>query len=315
MRNYISMMRLDHWHKNLFAVPGILAAWKYHELNLLDLRTYAIACLALLICSLTSSVNYIINELLDAKHDQFHPVKHKRPAAQAQIKLPIAIGLIATLLVGIFTVSIKCLPATFTYCIVAFLVSGLFYNVPPIRLKDVPFLDTIVESFNNPVRLALGWFCYGGTVLPPSTALIAYWCLGGFMMTAKRFAEYSVFEEEHKRELYRKSFKVYTKERLINYILFWVSLFSSMFGIFVVRINMNAILVFPFVSGFFVWYMKLAFESDSIVKDPEKVFKKPLFFLYSLSVFAAIVAILFLGDRLTILNWLKESDSFIILGE
>lgn len=313
MFNYIRMMRLDHWHKNLFILPGVLAAWKYFELDLKDARVYLTAALALLITCLTSSVNYIINELLDAKYDQYHPVKRHRPAAQNKIWPSVAIGLIVLLLIAVFSASLQFLPRTFTYVVVIFLLSGLVYNMPPVRLKDVAFFDTIIESFNNPIRLTLGWICYDGTVLPPSSALIAYWCLAGFMMTAKRFAEYSVFEDDHSRENYRKSFRVYTKSRLLNFISFWISLFSLMFGIFVVRININTIIVFPFVAGFFAWYMKLAFEKDSVVKDPERMFKKPFFLLYSMGIFAALITILFLGDRITILDWIQQTGSFISL--
>jgi len=314
MRDYIRIMRLDHWHKNLFIVPGVLAAWKYFELDLRDIRTWLIVVLALLISSLASSVNYIINELLDAKYDQYHPTKQDRPAARGKIQLPAALILIASLLTVVFGLSVVFLSKAFTYVIILFLISGLVYNMPPLRLKNVAFCDTIVESFNNPIRLLLGWFCYEGTVLPPSSALIAYWCLAGFMMTAKRFAEYSVFEDDHSRENYRKSFRVYTKSRLVNFICFWVSLFSLMFGIFAIRISVNVILVFPFIAGFFAWYMKLAFEKDSVVKDPERMFKRPFFFFYSICVFAALIAILFLGDQITILNWLQQGGSFINLS-
>lgn len=307
------MMRLDHWHKNLFIVPGTLAAWKYFELDLQDIGVYLTAALALLITCLTSSLNYIINELLDAKSDRFHPVKRNRPAAQENIQLPAAVGLIALLLIIVFSTSLLFLPRAFTYVIVIFLLSGIVYNMPPLRMKDVAFFDIIVESFNNPIRLTLGWICYKGTVLPPSSALIAYWSLAGFMMAAKRLAEYSVFEDGRSRELYRKSFRVYTKERLVNFISFWISLFSLMFGIFIIRVNINTIFVFPFTAGFFAWYMKLAFEKDSVVKDPERMFKRPFFFLYSLGVFTALVIILFLGDRITIFNWIQERGSFINL--
>lgn len=315
MRNYVRIMRLDHWHKNLFILPGVFAAWKYFALDLHDIHNWLIVVLALLISSLTSSVNYIINELLDAKYDQYHPTKQNRPAARSKVRLPAALVLISVLLTVVFGLSIIFLPKYFTYLIVLFLISGLVYNVPPLRLKDVAFCDTIVESFNNPIRLLLGWFCYESKVLPPSSALVAYWCLAGFMMTAKRFAEYSVFEHDNARENYRKSFRVYTRSKLMNFICFWISLFSLMFGIFAIRISINVILIFPFIAGFFAWYMKLAFEEDSVVKDPERMFKRPWFFFYSVCIFVALIAILFLGDRITILNWLQQSDSFIKLSQ
>ena len=38
------------------------------------------------------------------------------------------------------------------------LASGVVYNIPPLRMKDRAWWDVIAESFNNPIRLWLGWF-------------------------------------------------------------------------------------------------------------------------------------------------------------
>ena len=38
-----------------------------------------------------------------------------------------------------------------------FWLSGVVYNVRPLRTKDLPYLDVLSESFNNPLRLMLGW--------------------------------------------------------------------------------------------------------------------------------------------------------------
>jgi hypothetical protein len=37
-------------------------------------------------------------------------------------------------------------------------VMGVVYNVKPIRSKELPYLDVLSESINNPIRLLLGWF-------------------------------------------------------------------------------------------------------------------------------------------------------------
>ena len=44
---------------------------------------------------------------------------------------------------------------------------GLAYNVPPVRLKEWPYLDVLSESVNNPLRLALGWFALIPDRFPP----------------------------------------------------------------------------------------------------------------------------------------------------
>ena len=43
---------------------------------------------------------------------------------------------------------------------------GPVYNVPPIRTKEIPYVDVITESFNNPIRLLLGWFAVTAGRIP-----------------------------------------------------------------------------------------------------------------------------------------------------
>ena len=67
---------------------------------------------------------------------------------------------------------------------------GILYNVRPFRLKEVVFLDVIVESFNNVLRFLFGWQIILTNTIPPSSLLIMFWTGGAFLMTVKRLAEY-----------------------------------------------------------------------------------------------------------------------------
>src|SRR3546814_19555745 len=64
----------------------------------------------------------------------------------------------------------------------AFAAQGLAYNVPPLRTKDVPYLDVLSESVNNPPRLAIGWAMIEPGSLSPISILIAYWFGVAFLM-------------------------------------------------------------------------------------------------------------------------------------
>ena len=306
---YLKVMRIDHWHKNLFILPGILFAWSFFHITFTDTGAVRHAAAAFLIACLASSVNYIINEILDAKYDRYHPEKKHRPVPSGEVKIGYCIGLIVFLLIIVFSAARYLVSAKFTFFVVLFLISGLIYNVPPVRAKDVAYLDTIVESFNNPVRFLIGWFSICKSVMPPSSLLISTWCLGGFMMAAKRYAEYSQFQDKTAITSYRKSFKFYSKERLIHFMVFWIALFCLMFGVFVIRVNINTLITFPLIAIFFAWYMKLAFEEDSVVQKPEEMIKRPVFLSYSLLIFILTMTIIFLGDRITVLNWIFEKEN------
>ena len=72
--NFISMIRIDHWFKNIFVIPGIIFAF------LLTNRTFQFEeviyyfSLIFSVC-LIASANYLINEFLDSKFDKYHPSK------------------------------------------------------------------------------------------------------------------------------------------------------------------------------------------------------------------------------------------------
>ena len=106
---------------------------------------------------LVASSNYVINEVLDAPSDRFHPVKHKRPVPSGQVNVPLAyVQWIALMLIGVglgLTVSIP-----FAATLFVLWVMGCIYNIPPVRSKDVPYIDVLSESINNPLRMLAGWF-------------------------------------------------------------------------------------------------------------------------------------------------------------
>jgi hypothetical protein len=59
-----------------------------------------------------------------------------------------------------------------------------------VRTKELPYLDVLSESVNNPLRLFLGWFALVADKLPPLSLALAYWMVGAFFMATKRYAEY-----------------------------------------------------------------------------------------------------------------------------
>ncbi|MFD1961118.1 UbiA family prenyltransferase [Novosphingobium panipatense] len=112
-----------------------------------------------------ASANYVINEWLDRESDAHHPVKYRRTAVSLQLAPEIVYLQYAIFAVfGLLLASV--LGSAFLVTSAAFLLSGLVYNVRPVRSKDRPFLDVISESVNNPIRLGLGWLMMDPTSLP-----------------------------------------------------------------------------------------------------------------------------------------------------
>ena len=72
--NLISMIRIDHWFKNIFVLPGIIFAFLLTD-KTFDLENLLYYFRLLFAVCLIASSNYLINEFLDSKFDKYHPTK------------------------------------------------------------------------------------------------------------------------------------------------------------------------------------------------------------------------------------------------
>src|SRR5687767_9457122 len=86
LRGHIEILRIDHWFKNVFVLPGIAVALTVEQEpgKVLASRIGAIALGMFATCLIASS-NYTVNEILDAVHDRHHPTKHIRPVASGRV--------------------------------------------------------------------------------------------------------------------------------------------------------------------------------------------------------------------------------------
>ena len=214
MLDLIKIARPDHWFKNVFVLPGIfLGALVSH--SKLGISDFLMIFYGLFIVCLTASANYVINEIMDAASDKHHPKKRHRPIPSGRVKKSSAflvwVGFLFLSLFLASTVNQKFLMVT-----IAFIFQGLLYNIPPIRTKDLPYLDVITESVNNPIRFMLGWFMIITVPLPTLSLVLAYWTIGAFFMASKRYAEFVMINDQSRAAAYRNSFGHYSKNKLFS---------------------------------------------------------------------------------------------------
>ncbi len=257
---------------------GVLLAYFYHPELLHQNRLSQILWAVATTCLIASS-NYVLNEILDAPTDRSHPVKRNRPIPAGQVKLSLAYAeWIFLTALGLLLAAALTWP--FFYSGLFWLVMGLIYNVPPVRLKELPYVDVVSESINNPIRLLLGWFAVAPAEFPPVSLLIAYWMIGAFFMASKRLAEYRSLADPVSASAYRSSFRHYDEQKLLMSMFFYTTTFALFLGVFMIRYHLELILIVPLVAGFVSYYLHIAFKQESAVQHPERLYREKGLMVY-----------------------------------
>jgi 4-hydroxybenzoate polyprenyltransferase len=274
LRAHVSIARLDHSIKNIFVLPGVVVPLSVFP-RLLTVRLTGTLLLAFFAITLVACSNYVINEVLDARFDRFHPMKRNRPAAQGLVHTGAAYAQwLLMMIAGVFIGF--CISRMFALTAIALWIMGSVYNIPPIRTKDVAYLDVLTESINNPLRMLLGWYAVTSVLVPPVSLLIAYWMIGCYFMALKRFGELTGMKDRGMAGSYRVSFRHYTPESLLISVMFYASTAMLFLGAFIIRYRIELILGFPLVALTMAIYLKLAFRAESAVQNPEKLYREPL---------------------------------------
>lgn len=287
MNSYIEALRLERWPRSTAIFLGSLAyLFLATDKKFLGQYLWSLiwkTSLAFLLTWGISTVNYVINEIADAPYDRHHPVKKNRPLASGRIKkgpfifIGIILGLVCFFLAWLF------FPWTFLIFLLTLLLAGFFYNVPPFRSKDIPFLDSISESANNPIRFLIGWYALAGSFHPfPSPGLLlAWWAFGNFLMVAKRLSELRWLKEA--AGLYRQSLLHYTPFSLMIGLSLSALVFFAGYIWFCLEKHLKLWLFYiPLLIIYFLLFLWKTLAEKAVMEEPEKLFRRPLFAFYSL---------------------------------
>lgn len=308
---YFRIARFDNSIKHIFAVPGIVLALQLRGVTSSSLLLNVLLGLVTLVC--IASANYVINEYLDRNFDKHHPEKYKRPAVQVAFKwqyiwlewaLFIVIGLIAAYMSS----------ASMFITAVIFALQGIIYNVPPIRMKDLPYLDVISESINNPIRLVIGWLMIDPGALPPISIILSYFFGGAFLMAAKRLSEYREIVASHGKELlvkYRTSFKWYGEVKLTVSSFVYAMLSLFFLAVFLVKYRIEYLILIPWIILLFGYYLALAMKhGETSTERPEKLYKERVIVLMVL-----VLVVVFFVTTLVDIPYLDQflKQKFILM--
>jgi len=295
IRGLVEIARVDHWFKNVFVLPGVVVALGFAPLaaNASAVEVFLVRLvLGLLAVCLVASSNYVLNEILDAPYDRHHPEKSQRAVPSGRVNVRLAYvewAILAAVGIGIGAFLSFGLGAA----LAALWAMGCVYNVPPIRSKDVPYIDVLSESVNNPLRMLMGWYIVSPGGLAPVSLLVSYWMVGCYFMAIKRFAELRHIDDRSRATAYRRSFARVTEQSMLISIVFYASAAMLFFGAFAMRYRMELIVSFPLIALVMAIYLAVGFRPDSAAQRPEGLYREPVLMVAVVACTVLVVTLLF----------------------
>lgn len=281
---YLASLRLDRWPRSTAIVVGSAAVFLVHPDSLRSALTPFLPLkiiLAFILTWMVSSANYIINEITDAPFDAHHPGKKHRPLVGGEISVPLLLAGWVLLAAAGLGIAYFAYSLSFVFSLSALLLAGILYNVPPLRCKDIPYLDSTLESANNPIRFLIGWHVLASG-FPPLSLLAAWWAFGNFLMVGKRVAEKKFLTAEESAA-YRMSLSRYSITGLVAFMAANALLFLTLFILFSLQLSLKTFLfALPFIVFYLIFFIYKSTQDRDAAEEPEKMLKNPYFALYTL---------------------------------
>ncbi len=147
MKNYIDILRLHHYLKNLIIFLPLFFGLKFLNFDLF-IQTFFV----FIAFSSVASAVYIFNDYFDMSEDQKHPVKKNRPLAAGKISKNAAFIIMGVLFIGGMTLSAVINFYTL-FLLLAYVALNIIYTL---KLKHIPIVDVFIISIFFVIRLVAG---------------------------------------------------------------------------------------------------------------------------------------------------------------
>lgn len=261
MKKYLKLLRVNQWIKNIFIFLPIFFAGKT-----IDFQIWISLSGGFLAFSCATSAIYVLNDIIDRKEDENHPLKRYRPIASKQITVKIAgfIGItVGGIGLGYFLIFDKgVLPFVLTYVIIMIFYCFFF--------RKISILDVIVISIGFVLRLFIGGEL---TNTPISIWIIIMVFLLALFITFSKRRDDLINEDGQVRESlfdYNLSFintviSVLVPIIIVTYILYCTADSN------ILRVGEHLYLTTLFVIVGFLRYLQLVFV-ENLGGDPVQLF-------------------------------------------
>jgi decaprenyl-phosphate phosphoribosyltransferase len=206
MKNYIVLLRIRQWSKNLFIFLPLFFALRIQEPE----RLFKVSLGFLGFCLLASAV-YIFNDLCDLAEDREHPKKKHRPLPAGKITKGSAIGLMACLVALGLSIAYVLSPQMLYLCLL-YIALNIVYSV---KLKHIPILDIMIIAVCFVIRVFVGGAV--GDVPIYMWIVIMTFLLALFMALGKRRDDVLIFMETN--HISRKSIDGYNLRFIDSFMM------------------------------------------------------------------------------------------------
>lgn len=176
--SYINLARPKQWLKNLMVLFPPLLGGTINQDGVVWL-----CVVPLLSFCMASSFSYVVNDIVDLKKDQCHPIKKFRPIASEDISRTNA-SVYATFLLFFGIIFGYYVSQNFLLYLIAYLTVSLLYSF---YLKRIPLVDMFCISFGFLIRLQAGGVVFDIEV--SSWLFLSVFLLSLFLSTGKRISE------------------------------------------------------------------------------------------------------------------------------
>ncbi len=186
IKNYLKLLRLPQWIKNFFVfVPLVFSQ------HLFDKEYFVFSLSGFIIFCITSSLVYIINDVIDLEADKAHPIKKYRPLPSEKIsKLnAIVFAAIIFIIVGISLIRFN---VFFAVSVIAYFILNILYSF---SLKHIVLLDIFSIAAGFTLRVIAGALIIEVPI--SSWLLLTTMFISLFLAIMKRQSELKLFQDDN----------------------------------------------------------------------------------------------------------------------
>ena len=204
MRNYLKLLRVKHYIKNVLVFFPLVFSKNITSTNIL------LVILGFIAFSFSSSAIYIINDIMDIEKDKNHPTKKNRPIASGiiSIKKALIIAIILLFIIIGITIYLSFNNHYISLYLIVYIIINIAYSL---GLKNKPLIDIAILASGFLIRVL-----YGGALINievSSWLFLTVLSIAFYLGLGKRRNELN-YTQNIDRKLTREVLQYYNKDFL-----------------------------------------------------------------------------------------------------